>query len=141
MQTFTLVLNMPLLTLNKAFSTLRNGSRVKSQDYKAFSKTISRIMSFRRSEFKAFDSFYDYKKHEIHAELIYYTPDLYTKDGRISKTSGDVPNMEKCLTDSIFEKTNINDACITDWHLLKRYHPSFKFSLTLTIVERSNLAC
>lgn len=135
MKSFTLEANLKLLSLNRAFIYLRNGSRCRSKDYNEFSLAISRLMFSRRSDFLPFDSYFDYKLHEIHAELEIYTDELYTKEGKLNKKSGDIGNMEKCLTDCVLVG-NIDDAAIVKWSLSKSYRPLKGFKLSLQIVDR-----
>jgi hypothetical protein len=60
--------------------------------------------------------------------LTYYLPKLYTKDGRISKISNDLSNIEKILIDCICSEKvnehtpnlNLNDAFIGDLISKKR---------------------
>jgi Holliday junction resolvase RusA-like endonuclease len=132
---FTLQAEVKLLTINKAFITLRSGSRVRSKDYVNFSKAIASILKLKTIEFSNFNKYFDYSKHQIHAELIYYTPSIFTKDGKISKSSGDIGNMEKCLTDCVLIGS-IDDSCITRWILEKKYAEKHSFKLSLEIVDR-----
>lgn len=132
---FILEADIKLLSINEAFSTLRNGRRVRSEAYHKFSACISRLMFNKRNEFFKFNKSFDYKKHEIHAELIYYTDKLYTQDGRISQKSGDLGNVEKCLTDCVLVN-EIDDACIVLWSLQKKARDKNGFYLKLEIVDR-----
>ena len=135
MREFTLEADLRLLSINKAFITLRNGSRARSKDYSEFALSICKLISNKRSCFKSFDDFFDYKTHELHAELFQYTNELYTKDGRLSKTSGDIGNMEKCLTDCILIG-KIDDSAIVKWSLNKQYRDTVGFKVIFTIVDR-----
>lgn len=132
---FTLSANLKLLSINKAFITLRNGVRARSPDYQIFAMQIHKLMMLKRHEFKAFDDHFDYFKHEIHAELTQYTDSLYTADGRLSKASGDLGNMEKCLTDCVLIG-KVDDSCITKWTLQKLHSAQKGFSLSLKIIDR-----
>ena len=133
--TFTLEANVKLLTVNQAFIVLRNGTRCRSKEYLLFSSAIGKLLNTKRAEFIAFNNFFDPFKHEIHAELIQYTDDLYTKDGRISQKSGDLGNVEKCLTDCVLVG-KIDDSAITSWSLKKLYREEKGFYLKMEILNR-----
>ena len=133
--TFTLSANIKLLSLNKAFVTLRNGVRCRSKEYLIFSASIYRLLNQHKKEFLLFDNYFDPYKHKIHAHLIQYTDELYTKDGRLSKKSGDAGNMEKCITDCILVG-KIDDAYITQWLIDKQYRDIKGFTISFTILER-----
>lgn len=133
---FTLEADIKLLSINQAFIVLRNGTRCRSKDYLVFANSIGRLLNSKRTEFLAFNNYFDPFKHEIHAELIQYTDDLYTKDGRISQKSGDLGNMEKCITDCILVD-KIDDSAITNWNLKKLYNPLKGFKISLKIVVRA----
>lgn len=135
MITFTISAPIKLLSLNSAFATLRGGRRVRSERYKEFAKELSKIMKDKAEEFKLFNEAYSPTENEIHAHLVFNTPDLYTKDGRISKKSSDLGNLEKCLTDSVLTGL-IDDAEIVMWILRKKYAPSYSFTLQLKIMPR-----
>lgn len=132
---FTLQANIKLLTINRAFITLRNGTRCRSKEYTAFASVIGKLLNENRKSFLAFDNSFDPYKHEIHAELTQYTDDLYTKDGRINQKSGDLGNVEKCLTDCVLVG-KIDDSAITSWSLKKLYREEKGFHLTMRIVPR-----
>ena len=136
MDQFILEANIKLLSINQAFIVLRNGTRCRSKEYMIFASAIGRLLKDNRASFLAFDNFFDPFKHEIHAELIQYTNDLYTKDGRISQKSGDLGNVEKCLTDCVLVG-KIDDSAITSWSLKKLYREEKGFHLTMRIVEIS----
>lgn len=133
---FTLEADIKLLSINQAFIVLRNGTRCRSKEYLIFANAIGRLLNLKRAEFLAFNNYFDPFKHEIHAELIQYTDDLYTKDGRISQKSGDLGNMEKCITDCILIG-KIDDSAITNWTLKKLYRPLKGFKISLKIVVRA----
>lgn len=129
--------DIKLLSLNKAFVALRNGRRIRSKEYTKFSLDISRLVLQKRDELKAFNDSFNSKLHEIHAELIFYTNSLYTKDGKLSRKSGDLGNCEKCLTDCILIGS-VDDSFITKWVMEKRYSESPKFKVTYKIIDRKS---
>jgi hypothetical protein len=136
MREFTLEADIKLLSINKAFITLRNGSRCRSKDYTIFNSAISKLLGTKRKEFVSFNDTFDPFKHEIHAELYQYTDELYTKDGRISQKSGDLGNMEKCLTDCVLVG-KIDDSAIVKWEMRKLFRDVKGFKLILKIIVRS----
>ena len=135
MKTFTIEAEIKLMSLNQAFVALRNGRRVRSKQYVKFASEISELMKPLKTSYKAFEAHFEPKKHEIHATLLYYTPDLYTKLKTISKNSMDLGNCEKTLVDNIMIG-KIDDSCIVNWSMKKLYAPKYSFSLTLEIVDR-----
>ena len=135
MREFTLEADIKLLSINKAFITLRNGSRGRSKDYTIFNAAISRVLGAKRADFAAFNNTFCPYKHEIHAELYQYTDELYTKDGRISQKSGDIGNMEKCITDCVLVG-KIDDSAITLWVLRKEFRVKKGFKVKFVIVDR-----
>lgn len=82
-----------------------------------------------------FNESYDPYKHEVRAYLEYRTPDLYTKDGRISKNSGDMANMEKPLVDNVM-RGPVDDSAIVEWEMRKKYSDKYSFLLILSICDR-----
>ena len=132
---FELSANIKLLSMNKAFITLKNGVRCRSKDYMIFSAAISRLLNENKKSFLDFNAYFDPFKHKIHAHLIQYTDELYTKDGRISQKSGDVGNMEKCITDCILVGS-IDDSAITKWVLEKQYRDIKGFFVSFHILDK-----
>jgi hypothetical protein len=135
MREFHLAADIKLLSINQAFIVLRNGTRCRSKEYTYFSSRINQLLLSKRHEFKLFNEFFNPKLHEVHAELTQYTDDLYTKDGRISKNSGDLGNCEKCLTDCVLIGA-IDDAMITIWAMRKIYRDIKGFEVCYRIVDR-----
>jgi hypothetical protein len=135
MMTFTLKADIPLLSINKAYITLKNGRRCRSKEYNVFSCSISRLLNANRAAFIAFDNYFDPYKHEVYASLIFYTDELFTKDGKISQKSGDLGNVEKCITDCVLVG-KVDDSYITSWSLVKRYRAIKGFDLTFIIADR-----
>ena len=127
--------DIKLLSLNKAFVALRNGRRIRSKEYTKFSNEIKKLKSIYAINLKAFELTFNPKKHEIHAELTYITPELYTKAGPISRNSGDLANMEKCLTDCILDGA-IDDCFITQWEMRKVFGKEHGFLVTFKIIDR-----
>jgi hypothetical protein len=133
MKSFNIVAPIKLLSLNNAFVTLRNGRRCRSKSYVEFTKKINAIMISKAKEFQEFNEAFNPKEHELHAHLIFFTPDLYTKAGTINKKSSDLGNLEKCLIDNVLTGT-IEDSSITFWIMQKRYAADYAFLLNLKIM-------
>ena len=134
MNKFIFCYPIKLLSLNHSFITLRNGKRCRSKEYKDFAKEIFVVVN-RNVDFKKFDNLFCYKNHELHAELTFYTPDLYTKAGKLSKKSCDIDNVIKPLFDNILIG-KIDDSAITQLVVKKLYDIEYSFSLVLEIVDR-----
>lgn len=132
---FNLSAKLKLLTLNQAFIVLPNGRRCRSKAYAKFAQSISISLMTKQREFKDFDDIFDPKKHELHARIVFWTPDLYTKDGTISRNSMDCDNVLKPLLDNVLV-LNIDDSAITKLEVSKLYGPEYCFELDLNIVTR-----
>lgn len=134
-----LLIELPIkpISLNQCFVQIK-GRRVPSKTYTSFKKTFNEhIIKFIPSIIEFFD-FYDEKTHEIHAEIDYFTPDLYTKNKTISKNSSDLGNVEKALNDLIFKLQNkADDSAITSLKLRKLYANSHKVIIKYQIVTRN----
>ena len=132
---FNISAKLKLLTLNQAFITLPNGRRCRSKAYAKFAQSLSIALMTKQREFKDFDDTFDPKRHELHARIVFWTPDLYAKAGTISKNSMDCGNVEKCLLDNVLV-LNIDDSAITKLEVSKLHGPEYCFELDLNIVTR-----
>jgi len=135
---FQFIAKIKLLTLNQAFITLPNGRRCRSKEYTKFAQSVANKLMGRKMDLQAFNDSFNPKIHEIHARLVFWTPDLYTKAGMISKNSMDVGNVEKCLLDNVLTG-DIDDSAITKLEIQKLYGADHSFNLELNIVERVQL--
>lgn len=137
--TFILEANMRLLSLNQAFATIqrgpRRGIRIKSKKYVIFKKAIKDILTARKKEFEDFNNSYNPFNDEIFCTLEIFTPDLFTKDGRISKNSLDCGNAEKVVMDSVLIG-KIDDSQLTRILISKQLSEKHGFRLTLEIKKR-----
>ena len=131
---FKIASKIKLLSINAAYTTLRNGKRRRSNEYKTFAIKIRNIMLFNKKQFMEFDDYFNPKKHFIHGQLIFYTPTFYTARGAISKKSGDLGNVEKCLTDNVLTR-KVDDSAIVVWAMEKRPSDVYAFEYTLTIKD------
>lgn len=140
--TFILEANMRLLSLNQAFATIqrgpRRGIRIKSKDYVNFKKEINKIMLGRAKEFKQFNDSYNPFTDEVFCTIEIFTPDLFTKQGTISKLSGDVSNYEKALIDTVMVGS-LDDSAITRMLISKQLAEKHGFKLTLEIKKRIDI--
>ena len=132
---FNISAKLKLLTLNQAFITLPNGRRCRSKAYAKFAQSLSIALMTKQREFKDFDATFDPKKHELHARIVFWTPDLYSKSGMISKNSMDCDNVAKTLLDNVLV-LNIDDSAITKLEVSKLHGPEYCFELDLNIVTR-----
>ena len=92
-------------------------------------------MCERKDHFKAFNEAFNPLKHEVHGYLEYYTTDLYTKKGTISKNSSDIDNVSKPLLDNVLTDL-IDDSQIVRYEVRKIQADQAGFFLRLEIVER-----
>ena len=135
METIELHLKIKPISLNACFSTLRDGRRVRSADYKRW---VSRLRSELEPYFLQLSSFfrsYNPKLHEIHSDLVIYTPELYTVAKIISKKSGDIDNFCKPIFDNLFI-FNVDDSQIVSLLIRKLVADDFRIVITLTIKSR-----
>lgn len=131
---FNISAKLKLLTLNQAF-IVANGRRCRSKAYTKFAQSLSIALMTKQREFKDFDDTFDPKKHELHARIVFWTPDLYTKAGTISRNSIDADNISKSLLDNVLV-LNIDDSAITKLEVSKLHGPEYCFELDLNIVTR-----
>lgn len=132
---FQLSAPIKLMTLNQAFITLPNGRRCRSKEYTKFAQTIANLLMTKQREFREFEDSFDEKKHALHAKIVFYTPDLFTKKGTINKKSTDTGNVEKCLLDNVLVG-KIDDSAIVKLEIEKLYGDMHLFILDLNIVSR-----
>lgn len=118
------------LSLNHAFATLRDGRRVRSQEYSKWAAEFKANTAPYLMEIKRF--FRDYRPitQALHAELTFTMPNLYTLRNQVSNKSFDLDNLGKCVMDNLFLH-DIDDAQIVSL-LLKKINgdkPSIKITL------------
>ena len=105
------------LSLNKAYKTLPNGRRAKSQHYTEFQRHLER--SINQNTLRPFKDAFDSSIHELKLTMIIYISDLYTKQGRVSELSGDCDNYVKVVNDFVFKQMGVDDCLITDLRVTK----------------------
>lgn len=130
----TLFFQFKPLSLNRAYKNLPGRGRVKTNEYKTYQTTLESKLNL--NALSCFSRVFDPKKHEIHLNMIVYLKDLYTKDGRISKLSGDCGNLEKITNDVIFKKLGLDDSQITKIMISKNKGERDCFYYSLEIVNR-----
>ncbi len=99
--TFTIPMRPP--SLNNMYVSSRCGKR------RHLSREAVKFKNFAKyhiaNEFK-----YDEKKYALEVEIYFYLKNVFTKDGKISKTSKDYDGMIKCVQDVIFDIIKIDDS-------------------------------
>lgn len=130
----TLFFALKPLSLNKAYKNLPGVGRAKTNDYKQYQKALESKLN--QNALSCFSSAYDPKKHHIVLNMIVYLKDLYTKDNRISRLSGDCGNLEKVTTDIIFKKLGLDDSQITQVMISKNKGERDCFYYSLEIKNR-----
>lgn len=109
-----IVMKFPLkpISTNEAHRAIKRGqfaTVIKSEQYRRFEEDVLQYID--NESLSKLESIYDRKKHVIQARVIYFNPNFFTKDGKISLTGGDL-NHHKQIIDSILKNTSLNDACI-----------------------------
>jgi len=56
-------------------------------------------------------------------QYIFQSNKFFTKDGRISKTGGDVDNCLKAMQDCVFRELGIDDAYVLELYVVKMAGP------------------
>jgi len=118
------------LSLNHAFATLRDGRRVRSQEYSKWAAEFKANTAPYLMDIKRFFRDYRPTTQALHAELIFTMPNLYTLRNQVSNKSFDLDNLGKCVMDNLFLH-DIDDAQIVSL-LLKKINgdkPSIKITL------------
>lgn len=127
-------LNLKPLSLNNAYRNNRQGIRFKTQKYRewesVFKKEIKPYLNELEGLFKAFDP----KRHGFYCTYDIYCP-IETKDGRISKTSGDVSNMPKLLEDLLFS-FGVDDCNVLSVKSRKHHSEEIFTLIQIELVER-----
>lgn len=75
---------------------------------------------------------FDKSRHALTAHWVFYSPDLLTKDGKISENSTDL-DAHKVLQDTVMEFVGIDDAYIIE-DKRQKWLGDYKVLLTLEIV-------
>ena len=99
-----LVLRLKPMSVNQAYSTSRQGRRFLVASGKSYKLAVALEAG------RFFESIRGYSgrlklEYEIHGPWL-------TKEGKVSKTAGDLANFEKLLIDSVCESIDVNDASI-----------------------------
>lgn len=125
MITETLTLNCIPPSLNNLYRVFR-GRAILSEQVREFAREVMvKIPTGHRTFLlNRFDYF--------NVEVIFMVPNLVTKQGKISRTSGDVDNRWKILGDCLFTKCGEDDAKITRLILEKRSGDSAETIINIT---------
>jgi len=106
-----LLKNLKPIPLNQVYATdFRTKRRFKSKKYKQFESAVNKELRAFRVEINKFNKAYNEEKHYITADYRFYFPLITKKEGRISKTSGDVSNLIKSLEDIVFKSLMADDS-------------------------------
>ena len=95
-------LNLKPLSLNSAYRNNRQGIRFKTKKYQEFKKQFDEEIRPYLNELKSLFNAFESGRHGIYTTYDIFCP-IMTKDGRISKTSGDASNFPKLLEDLLFQ--------------------------------------
>lgn len=101
-----LLFNIKPVSVNNMFEfNKRTGRRYHPDKVKRFKNEVEQHLSIYRRLFEDFQKLFIQTKHGLKLKYKFYIPEkkLITKKKTISLTSGDVFNMEKILTDSMFK--------------------------------------
>ena len=97
--------------------TLHNGRFILTDSTRKFKEYIalaakSQLKDF--AEFAASLRAFDPTRHYISAEYMFYTPNMFTKEGKISQRKGDWDGNIKYVQDSCMAALGIDDSFILD---------------------------
>lgn len=115
------------------------GRLVKTKEARNFQKTIHTYMSANKQPIKEFNEFFNELEHSIFAHIVIYSPNFWTKSGRLSKRDLDTANCEKGLIDAMFKFFEADDVFITDHFIQRRHGKTFCIDVTLHIKSIDDL--
>lgn len=101
----TITINERAPTYNSSYINTKGKGRILKEEVKRFKNRVKH--QARDIEFKC-----DRAKEHIEAELYFYRNDVFTSDGNISLTSGDIDGLCKHIIDAVFEGLKLNDGLI-----------------------------
>lgn len=110
--------------------------RSKTKEYKYMEQVVKFSILKQGSSVRQFIGEPGLWKAPLKIELVFYVPKtkLFTKKCEISKTSGDLDNMQKSLIDAVFNSIGLDDSLVCDIVAKKRasndseHHISLKMS-------------
>jgi Holliday junction resolvase RusA-like endonuclease len=105
-------INAEGMPLNKAYPSSASGRRFLSKRGSDYKKLVTLIT---QQELKRSNFTFNPKTQYISTELYFYSPRLFTKDMRISKSKPDTSNLIKLLEDAIFAGLGIDDCYNLDF--------------------------
>lgn len=138
MRKLTLSLSIAPISLNSTYIFLK-GRRLPSKQYTKFKKTFFALATPQIGEIRNFFSTFIPERDEIHARLIFYTPNIYTKKNTINQKCCDVDNIFKPISDQVFSfQTKVDDSAITRIEVIKKFSKVEKTILVYEIDDRLN---
>lgn len=127
---------LPHCPRNRSHTILRKGKASflgKTEAARMYEQAIKQELANRELDCTFFKNQFDKNKHVLWAEWIFYSPDLLTKDGRVSMNSTDL-DAHKVLQDTVMEVVGIDDAYIVGDFRQKR-QGEYRVELILTMKE------
>lgn len=131
------ITGLPFCPRNRSHKILTPKGKVpfmgKTEAARQYEKAIEFKLKNQKNEAKIFASLFDENKHYLIAEWELTSPDLLTKENRISMNSTDL-DAHKVLQDAVMEFVGIDDAYIKR-EIKEKFQGDYKVSLKLTICE------
>ena len=137
----TLVIErLPFCPRNRSHSAIYNSKTkqamvVKTEAGRSYEKALKQVIKKYAEEAKLLTAEFDPQKFGLFFQATYYTPEFYTKDGRISQTSTDL-DAHKILQDVISGFIGIDDGYIIDSYTRKRYAEVFKYVIKIELISK-----
>ncbi len=132
-----LVLKTPPISTNKLTRAIKRGNFctvIKSADARKFEADVRlELESKYMTEMDKFFTEFDISK-QIKLSVTFNVPNLYTKKGVISKSSGDLDNYLKQYIDTIFKCLCLDDKFVTEIHAKKLYNKEFKSEFLIEVI-------
>jgi Holliday junction resolvase RusA-like endonuclease len=100
------------IPLNRAYPTNKQGRRFLSKEGSDYKKLVSIAT---RNAFLDQGFGFDPDNQYITTEIFFYSPKLFTKQGKINRKKPDTSNLIKLLEDAIFETLGIDDCYNLDF--------------------------
>lgn len=130
------ITGLPPCPRNRSHSSVVQKGRamtIRTEAGRQYEKAIQQVLRG-KVDLKFKDKF-DSKKHVLIATFVFTTPDLYTKDDRLSQTSVDL-DAHKILQDTLFGVVGLDDGHMVDERKIKQYGTKHQVTFILEIVER-----
>lgn len=141
-----LFLNAPPFSINKAH--YRNGNRTIA--CRNWGESILIQLEQYEDDLKKFSDQVkkDINNVGIEVSLTFFMPTLFTKEGKVSRLSSDLSNVEKMLIDLIFDprffdkghvNLNLDDCLIISLHSHKKYSKTWGIEVLLSTIPLNPL--